>query len=675
MEKIKVGTLAEELKISAKELLKVLKDLGIAAKTAASSIDEESAKIVRDVVKPKPKKIEVKKEPAPVMPEKPPVEAKVSAPAPLPPAVPVIKAVPTPKVPVITTDDISVKELADKLEVRPSDLIKELLRKGIMATINQRVAAEVAKEVASNLGREVILKAAEEQKSFTHEYKIEKRALRPPVVTVMGHVDHGKTKLLDAIRKTKVAEGEAGGITQHIGAYQVTVNGRKVTFLDTPGHEAFTALRARGAKVTDIVILVVAADDGVKPQTVEAIDHARAAGVPIIVAINKIDKPEANLDQVKRQLSDLGLMPEEWGGETVMVPISAKQGTGISELLEMILLVADLQELKADPNAVPLGIVIESRLDKGRGPVATVLVKNGTLKIGDVFTSGKTFGKIRALFTDSGARLEKAGPAMPIEVLGAIEVPNAGDLLQVMPSEKEARLLAEQRSDAQSRVLRGKVVSLEDFSKHIKEGVGLDLNLVVKADVNGSVGAILESLSNLKVGNIGVHIIHSGVGAMTESDVMLAKASDGILLGFNVGSEGNTDSVAQTEGVEIRKYNIIYKLIDDVHLAMEGMLEPEYEEVVIGHAEVRQLFSFSKLGVIAGSFITDGKMVRGAGMRIIRNKAKVYEGKLESLKRFKEDVKSVEQNFECGIAIPGYSEFKIGDIVEAFETREKPRAR
>lgn len=644
--KVKVGELAKELKITAKELLAALKDLGVPAKTAASSIDEESAKIVSSILKPKP----------------------VAPPPPKPAPPKEVRAVP-----VIDTDDISVKALSDKIEVKSSDIIKELMKKGIMVTINQRIEAELAREVAVALGKEVVLRAAKEISPEASQLKIERRALRPPVVTVMGHVDHGKTKLLDAIRKTKVAEKEPGGITQHIGAYQVEVQGRKVTFLDTPGHEAFTALRARGAKVTDIVVLVVAADDGVKPQTIEAINHARAANVPIIVAINKIDKPEANLERVKTQLSELGLQPEEWGGQTVTVPVSAKQVTGIEELLGMILLLADVQELKADPNATAMGAVIESKLDRGRGAVATVLVKNGTLKIGDVFTCGGTYGKVRALFTESGARLEKAGPSAPVEVLGFFEVPAAGDLLQAMPSEKEARLLAEQRREIQGRVLRGKVVSLEDFSKHVKEGEAKDLNLVVKADAQGSMDAIVKSLSDLKVGNMGVHMIHQGVGSINESDVMLAKASDAILVGFNAGFEGSAEGMSADEGVEVRRYNIIYKLIDDVKLAMEGMLEPEYEEVVTGHAEVRQLFTFSKVGVIAGCFVTDGKLTRGTGMRIFRGKEKTYEGKLESLKRFKEDVKMVEQNYECGVAIPGYTNFQAGDVIENFEVREKPR--
>ncbi|MFA5114205.1 MAG: translation initiation factor IF-2 [Candidatus Margulisiibacteriota bacterium] len=657
--KVKVSDLAKELRIHIKELLAALKQLGVDVKTANSSIDEETAKIVSELLRPKPKP--VAPPPSPTA-QQPVAAAKAAA----------LK----PTGIVINTDDISVKELMEKIGIKSSDLIKELMKKGIMVTINQRIAAEVAKEVAANLGKEITVKAASAVADvLPHGMKIEKRALRPPIVTVMGHVDHGKTKLLDAIRSTNVADGEAGGITQHIGAYQVEVNGRKVTFLDTPGHAAFTALRARGAKVTDIVILVVAADDGVMPQTIEAINHAKAAGVPIIVAINKIDKPDANQDRVKTQLSEHGLQPEDWGGQTVTMPVSAKQKTGINELLEMVLLLADVQELKADPKATPLGVVVESRLDKGRGAVATVLIKNGTLRIGDIFTCGATYGKVRALLTYTGARLEKAGPSMPVEVLGFLDVPTPGDMLQGMGSEKEARLLAEQKKALLSKVQRGRVVSLEDFSKQIKQGESQDLNLVVKADVQGSLDAILKSLADMKVGQIGIRIIHSGVGLINESDVMLATASKAILIGFNVGQEGAVANLAADEGVEIRQYNIIYNLLDDAKLAMEGLLEPEYEEVITGHAEVRNLFSFSKVGKIAGCFVTDGKMTRGTGMRILREKKKIWEGKMESLKRFKEDVRSVEQNFECGINIPGYTDFKVGDVIENFEIREKPRGK
>jgi translation initiation factor IF-2 len=651
--KVKVGTLAKELGLASKDLIKILKDLGVAAKTAASSIDEESAKIVREVVKPKEK--EKEKAPPP-----PPKEEKKAAP-------------PKPTGPVIETEDIAVKDLCEKINVPPSELIKALMMKGILANINQRINAETAKEIASQLGRSIEVKIPERAVEKGPAVKAEKLSHRPPIVTVMGHVDHGKTKLLDAIRKTRVAEGEAGGITQHIGAYQVNVHGKDVTFLDTPGHEAFTALRARGAKVTDIAILVVAADDGVKPQTIEAIDHALAAKVPIIVAINKIDKPEANLDRVKQQLSKRDLVSEEWGGKTVMVHTSATEGKGINDLLEMILLVAEVQELKADPAGTPVGVVIESRLDKGKGPVADVLVQNGTLKVGDIFTLGGTSGKVKALFDDHGKRLKQAGPSTPVEVLGCNEVPTAGDILQVVSSEKEARGLAEKRQIQTKAAMRGRVISLEDFSKHVKEGEKKDLPLILKADVQGSIDAIVQSIQGLVVGNIKLNIIHQAVGTITESDIMLARASKAIVIGFHVSYEGNADAVAQKEGIEVRKYDIIYHLIDDVKLAMEGMLEPEYEEVVTGHATVRTLFKSSKLGVIAGSFVKDGKLVRGGKIRIFRGPDKIYEGKLDSLKRFKDDVKSVEQNFECGIVISGYGDFKEGDEIEAFEIREKRR--
>lgn len=656
--KIKVSALAKELNFDNKELIKVLKELGVEVKTAASSIEDETAKIVRELKAPKPA-------PIPVPP----------TPQPLPPVpIPVPKPIPSPSRLLIETEDITVKDLAEKLQLRVSDVIKEIMKKGVLATINQRVSAEMAKEIAANLGKEIEVKTRSVvDQGGTLKAKITGKAQRPPIVTIMGHVDHGKTKLLDAIRKTKVAEGEAGGITQHIGAYQVTISGKKVTFLDTPGHEAFTSLRARGAKVTDIAVLVVAADDGVKPQTIEAIDHAKAAAVPIIVAINKMDKPGANPDRVKQQLSELGLQPEDWGGKTIMVPTAATQGTGVAELLEMILLLAEIQELKADPAAPAVGIVIEARLDKGRGAVATVLVQNGTLKIGDVFASGATYGRIRALISDTGARLDKAGPATPVEVLGSVDVPGSGDLLKVVGSEKEARLMAEKVKEGQGKLSRGKAFSLEDFSKHIQAGELKDLKLVVKADVQGSLDAIIKSIQDMVVGNVRIQIIHNGVGSITESDILLAKASDGVVIGFNVNFEGSASAKAADEGVEVRNYNIIYKLIDDVKLAMEGLLEPEYEEAVLGHAEVRNLFSFSKVGSIAGCFVTDGKMVRGAKLRQFRDKQLIYEGKIESLKRFKDDVKSVEQSYECGIAIPGYNDFKVGDIIEAYEIREKAR--
>lgn len=668
MAKIKVGNLAEELQKSPKELLVILKDLGIEAKTSASSIDEEAAKVVRELLNPK--KTE-------------PVITPVSVAVPVPTLAPVVEA-PAPAAVVpsniikIPADGIVLKDLADKLKVRSSDILKELMKKGILATLNQKISAEVAQEIGSKLlftievealppaaQKEAAVKISkEEEKHFKH---------RPPVVTIMGHVDHGKTKLLDAIRSTKVAESEAGGITQHIGAYQVQIKGKKITFLDTPGHEAFTALRARGAKATDIAILVVAADDGVMPQTIEAIDHAKAAGVPIIVAINKMDKPEANPDKVKQQLSEHGLQPEDWGGSTVTVPVSARSKTGIDDLLEMILLVAEMQDLKANPDAKAVGIIIESKLDKGRGPVATVLIKNGTLYVGDVFTTGATSGKIRALTSDTGERIKKAPPSTPVEIFGCSEVPQPGDLLTVMDSEKEAKDLAEK-----NKILRAKPVghgpqTLEDFSREIEGGEITDLNLILKADMQGSLEAIVSSLKEINVSGHRVNVIHSGVGNISESDVLLAEASNGILIGFHVDIDGRAKEISEKENIRVKIYDIIYKLLDDVKLAMEGSLKPEYEEVIVGKAEVRQTFRYSKVGVIAGCIVTSGKMVRGLSLRIFRGTEIVFDGKLESLKRFKEDVKEVQESYECGVAIVGYEDFKPGDVLECFEMREKSR--
>ena len=688
MKKVKVSDLAKKLEITSKELLKVLADLGVSAKTAASSIEEETAKTIKDLikgekatpkkeVKEKAKKEEkVKKEKVVKKKEKPEEKAKVIEK--LPAVEEKAEEAPRIKEIVIKGNEIAVKDLAGLIGVRVGDLIKEFMRRNILVTINQTVSVREAEDVAGVFN--VILKGEgprEEAKKKATRVEVEERPealkIRPPVVVVMGHVDHGKTKLLDAIRKTKVAEKEAGGITQHIGAYQVEVKGRKVTFLDTPGHESFTMMRARGAKVTDIAVLVVAADDGVMPQTIEALNHAKAAKVPIIVAINKIDKPEANLDRVKHQLVEHGLSPEEWGGDTIMVPISAKQIKGIDELLDMILLVTDVGELKANPDREATGVVIESKLDKTRGAVATVLVKNGTLRVGDPFVIGGTYGKIRAMFNEWGERMKEAPPSTPAMILGISRVPVPGDLLKVVSSEKEAKVEALQHQEIQEKIFKGRLLSLENFSKHIKDGERRDLNLILKTDVQGSLEPLTKELSNLLVSGIHVNILHSGVGNITESDIMLAKASESIIVGFHVDFSGDSKALAEGEGVDARIYDIIYKISEDIKLAMEGMLEPEYEEVVIGHAEVRTLFSYSKVGIIAGSFVTDGKMVRGSKVRILRDGKMIYEGKLESLKRFKEDVKEVESNFECGIAIMGYTDFQVGDVVESFEIREKKK--
>jgi len=683
VKKIKVSDLAKELGKTSKELIKMLGELGTTVKTAASSIDQETAKAVKDLLVPSPKKPEAEKPkakakeveaavvPVPVLPPPPAPVIKEVAPSPAP-------VVEKPKI-LISEDGIVLKDLSEKLNTKVSDVIKELMRKGVMATINQKITFEVAKDLASIFGQE--LEAATKRPAAQKDEVVEGEAIdesklkyRPVVVTVMGHVDHGKTKLLDAIRSTKVAESEAGGITQHIGAYQVNFKNKKITFLDTPGHEAFTALRARGAKVTDIAVLVVAADDGVMPQTIEAADHAKAAGVPIIVAINKVDKPDANIDKVKQQLSsELGLQPEDWGGQTVTVPISAKQKTGIDELLDMILLVAEVQDLKADPGAKAVGVVIESRLDKGQGPVATVLIKNGTLKVGDCFVSGATYGKVRALISDKGERMQKAPPSAPVLVLGASAVPKPGDLLLVVDSDQEARQMAEQLSDMQKHMGHHAAQTLEDLSSEVEKGEKVELKLIVKADVQGSLEALISSLSDLEVSGTHVNILHRGVGNIYESDVLLAEASNAIIAGFNVGVEARAKEFAENEGIEIRLYNIIYKLLDDVKLAMAGMLKIEYEEIVIGKAEVRQTFKFSKVGVIAGCFVNSGKFVRGDGLRIFRDGEKIYEGKLESLKRIKEDVKEVSEGYECGVAIVGYEDFKVGDTLECFEKREKAR--
>ncbi|HEX9015665.1 MAG TPA: translation initiation factor IF-2, partial [Chloroflexota bacterium] len=489
---------------------------------------------------------------------------------------------------------------------------------------------------------------------------------RPPVVTIMGHVDHGKTSLLDAIRETNVTAREAGGITQHIGAYQVDLRGHKITFLDTPGHEAFTAMRARGAQATDIAVLVVAADDGVMPQTREAIDHAKAAGVPIVVAINKMDKGDANADRVKQQLAEVGVVPEDYGGDTITVPVSARRKEGIDELLEMILLVAEMGDLKANPNKSGFGVVVEAKLDKARGPVATVLVKSGTLKVGDVLVAGGAYGKVKALFDDKGRRLRKATPAMPAEVLGLGTVPVAGDLWKVVDDEKQARLLAAGRAVDTSAEAGGAPVSLDDVFNKIQSGQVKELGIVVKTDVQGSVEPIVASLNRLQEGDVRAHVIHSGTGSITESDVLLASASGAVIIGFNTRPEPGAKHLAEEQKVDIRFYDVIYKLVEDVEKALTGMLEPTYSMVVEGHAEVRQTFKAGKSDVIAGCMVTDGKISRSSTIRVIRSGGLVHEGKIASLRRFKEDAREVATGYECGIHLDGFNSLQVGDILEAF---------
>ncbi len=583
---------------------------------------------------------------------------------------PVIRAVP---------ETISVKELAEVLGKKGSDLVMALMKKGKMLNINATLDFDTASEIAEEYN--VILEVEEEkdimETVFAEEEEDESQLQeRPPVVVVMGHVDHGKTSLLDAIRHSNVTKGEAGGITQHIGAYTVQIDGKPITFLDTPGHEAFTAMRMRGAQITDIAILVVAADDGVMPQTVEAINHAKAAGVEIIVAINKMDKPSANPDRVKQELAEYELVPEEWGGMTICVPVSAVTKEGIDSLLEMIILVAEMKELKANPNKKARGAIVEAQLDKGRGPVATVLVQNGTLQVGDPVVAGSAYGRIRAMTDDKGRRVKKAGPSTPVEILGLSEVPSAGDSFYVAENEKQARQVAESIIAKNRENLIKETpqkVSLDDLFSQIQSGNMKELNIVVKADVQGSVEAVRQSLERLSNEEVRVRIIHGGVGAITESDVMLASASNAIIIGFNVRPEPAAKTFADAEKVDVRLYRVIYNAIEDITAAMKGMLDPIFEEQVLGHAEVRQLFKASGVGTIAGSYVKDGKFVRNCQVRIIRDGIVVYEGDLESLKRFKDDVKEVTAGYECGLVFRKFNDVKEGDWIEAYTMVEVPR--
>ena len=569
-------------------------------------------------------------------------------------------------------ESIAVKDLASKMSYTATEVIKKLMLMGIMATINQEIDYETAALVAIEFGVTCEELPPETDPTEIPEIEDDPKSLvvRPPVVTVMGHVDHGKTSLLDAIRKTSVSTHEAGGITQHIGAYQVMCQGKKIVFLATPGHEAFTAMRARGAQVTDIAILVVAADDGVMPQTVEAINHAKSAGVPIIVAINKIDKPGANPEHVKQELSEHELIPEDWGGDTIMVPVSAKQKQGINDLLEMVLLVAEVKELKANPNRDARGVIIEAQLDKGRGPVATVLVQNGTLRIGDSIIAGTTFGKVRAMINDRGENVKKAGPSVPVEVLGLSDVPEAGDVLASL-DEKLARSIASKRIEKKrTELIRSKKVSLDDLFQQIQDGNIKDLNIVIKADVQGSVEALANSLLSLnKNDEVRVNIVHSGVGAVNESDVMLATASNALIIAFNVRPDANARRVADAESIDIRTYRVIYDALNDVKDAMSGMLAPKYKEVVQGKVEIRQVMKFSK-ALVAGSYVLEGKITNSSKIRILRDNIVAFDGDLDSLRRFKDDVKEVAAGYECDITIKDYRDFQEGDIIEAY-TMEK----
>ncbi len=577
---------------------------------------------------------------------------------------------------------LTVKQLAELLQVSPVDAIKRLMRRGVMANVNQVLEYSVAATVATDYGYEVRMEPLATRKAGRIAEIRRRQQLqtaegagglmpRPPVVTIMGHVNHGKTRLLDTIRQTNVMDQEAGGITQHIGAYQVEVNGQRITFLDTPGHEAFTAMRARGAQVTDITILVVAADDGVMPQTLEAIDHARAAGVPIVVAINKIDRPEANPDLVKQQLADAGLLIEEWGGDTICVQISAREKLGIDELLSNLMVVAEVEELKADPTRSAEGVVVEAEMDKFRGPLGTVLVHSGTLKLGDTVVVGDTWGRVKAMFNDAGKRVKRAGPSTPVEVLGLNGVPQVGDVLTVTADERQAQSLIEKNKAEKEREQAGpRAVNLSNVYEQLSTGRVKELNIVMKADVQGSIEPIRTSLEQIAEEEVKVRVIHSGPGNVTESDVMLAIASKAVIIGFNTASETGARRLAELEGVSIRYYDVIYNLVDDIAKALKGMLEPTYIEVIEGHAEVRAIFSLGKREKVAGVYVTEGRMVRGASIRVLRNGQVVHESVVSSLRRFIDDAREVPSGDECGVGARGFTDFEVGDILEVFRTEE-----
>ena len=698
MPNIRIYELAKMLKIENKKLIEKLKELGIEVKSHMSGLKEEDAAVVMEVFglkqnqdtiiaqektteeqkteqnkqeyqnnkKGKNKKEKNHKQDFSKTEEKQIVEEENKEEEDV--AVKYINENPT------------VKELAEVLGKNASEIVKSLMKKGIMAAINQNIEFDMAVAIAEEF--DIILEKEQEkdimEEVFGQEEEDDEKDLkeRPPVVVVMGHVDHGKTSLLDSIRHSSVTSNEAGGITQHIGAYTVQIDGKPITFLDTPGHEAFTAMRMRGAQITDIAVLVVAADDGVMPQTIEAINHAKAAGVDIIVAINKMDKPSANPDRVKQELTEYGLLAEDWGGETICVPVSAVNKEGIDQLLEMITLVAEMKELKANPNKKARGAIAEAQLDKGRGSVATVLVQNGTLHVGDPIVAGSAYGKIRAMTDDKGRRVKKAGPSTPVEILGLSEVPTAGDTFYVAENEKQARQVAESVvAKNRENLIKDtpQKVSLDDLFTQIQSGNVKDLNVVVKADVQGSVEAVRQSLERLSNEEVRIRIIHGGVGTITESDVMLASASNAIIIGFNVRPEPAAKLFADEEKVDVRLYRVIYNAIEDITAAMKGMLDPVYEEKVLGHAEIRQLFKASGVGNIAGSYVLDGKFERNCQARITRDGIVIFEGELESLKRFKDDVKEVAAGYECGLVFKKFNDIKVGDFVEAFKMVEVPR--
>ncbi|MDE1044426.1 MAG: translation initiation factor IF-2 [Nitrospinaceae bacterium] len=665
-------------KKTAKTEIKTTDKAKTAEKTKETAESKTGKKLGLKIVKKEDKPKPIEKKPTPVAKEKPAAVAKekpAAAAAPVAPPPPSKPDTPEESFELVQIgENTPVRELAEKLKCTPNEIIKELMAFGILANINQALNFDLASKVADKLGFEVELHIEKSELDFSEEEEDNSKdhITRAPIVTIMGHVDHGKTSLLDAIRKTDVTKMEAGGITQHIGAYQTHVKGSAITFLDTPGHEAFTAMRARGAQVTDIVVLVVAADDGIKPQTKEAIHHAEAAGVPIIVAINKIDKADAKPDEVKKQLADLGLLPEDWGGQTIYVEVSALNGTGVDRLLENLILQAEVMELKANPKLRGRGVVIESKLDKGRGPIATMIIESGTLSIGEPFIVGCYFGKVRALIDDKGKKIKKAIPSTPVEVVGLPDVPQPGDHFIVVRDEKKARQLSNLRLQEQREIQLAKStrITMDDLHQQIVEGQIKELNLIIKADVQGSIHAVQEAFGNLGDKEVRIKCIHDAVGGITESDVLLASASNAIIIGFNVRPTDQAAKLATRDKVDIRLYSIIYDAINDMRQAMDGMLAPKYKELIIGKAEIREVFTIPKVGTIAGCHVLSGKIERNLEARLIRDSVVVYQGKIASIRRFKDDVKEVASGYDCGITIEKFQDVKQGDIIEPYIMEE-----
>ena len=685
MKKVRVYEYAKEIGKQSKDIISVLKDAEIEVSNHMSMLTEEGLakldSVFKKVKKEQPKENNTKNKTENNQPKNDNKKAKKKKNKKSHKQQPAIIEAPTEETisedTILVKDGMTVGELSEVLSVSSTELIKKLFMElKIMANINQSLTLEQIELIAMDYGKEIQeeVEINKEDLDLYFEVEDDEKDLkeRAPIVTIMGHVDHGKTTLLDTIRNTRVTAGEAGGITQHIGAYQVRAKDKKITFLDTPGHAAFTTMRARGAKITDVTILVVAADDGVMPQTIEAINHAKAAEVPIIVAVNKMDKPQANPDRVMNELVEYGLISEEWGGDTIFVPISALKGEGIDELLENILLVTEMQELKANPNRLALGTVIEAKLDKGRGAVATLLVQNGTLNVGDPLVVGNTFGRVRAMINDRNKNINIAKPSTPVEITGLQDVPNAGDRFVVFGDEKTARQIGEKRQQQYIETTRqaSSAVSLDTLFEQMKQGEMKDLNIIIKADVQGSVEALAMSLAKIDVEGVNVRIIHTGVGAINESDITLAVASNAVVIGFNVRPDSNAKQMAQTEQVDIRLHSIIYKVIEEIEAAMTGLLDPEFVEKVIGLAEVRQVYKVSKIGTIAGAYVTEGKVSRDGKVRVIRDSVVIYEGEIDTLRRFKDDVKEVQSGYECGMTVENFNDIKEGDVFEVYIMEE-----